>query len=224
MLQRAIERRTKPRRWLAAGVLLAIALLVVIYHGYSERWFTPNPPIDMTGPIAGWDHWGGDAGGTRFSPLTQITPANVAALKPAWTYRIGMIKVPGENSPTLESTPIIADGRLYACSGITRIVAIDPETGREIWAFDPKSDNFSTYQLNCRGVTFVRDPMARPGEPCAARIVAGTLDARMVALDAATGRLCDAFGANGIIDLKQGLGKYERGDGRSKATGWDGRS
>jgi quinoprotein glucose dehydrogenase len=193
-------------------ILLPVALIGLALHGYAQGWFTPNPHIEMTGPVAGWDHWGGDAGGTRYSPLTQVTPENVWALKPAWTYHIGMIKAPGQSSPTFEATPIIAENRLYTCSGITRIVALDPETGREIWAFDPKSDNFSTYQLNCRGVTYVRDPAVAASAPCAGRIVAGTLDMRLIALDAATGRLCASFGAGGILDLRQGLGKYERGD------------
>lgn len=197
---------------MAAALLLAFAAIGLVLHGYSQGWFSPKPAIDMAGPVAGWDHWGGDAGGTRYSPLTQITRDNAWALKPAWTFHIGMIKARDQSSATFEATPIIAEDRLYTCSGVTRIVALDPETGREIWAFDPKSDNFSTYQLNCRGVTYVRDTTARPGASCAGRIVVGTLDMRMISLDSATGRLCESFGAGGILDLKQGLGTYLRGD------------
>ena len=193
-------------------ILLPILLIGLALHGYGQGWFSPKPRIDMAGPVAGWDHWGGDAGGTRYSPLTQVTSDNVWALKPAWTYNIGMIKSPEMTSPTFEATPIIAENRLYTCSGVTRIVSLDPETGKEIWAFDPKSDNFSTYQLNCRGVTYVRDTSVAAGQSCAGRIMVGTLDMRLIALDSATGRLCASFGAGGILDLRQGLGKYERGD------------
>lgn len=113
---------------------------------------------------------GNDPGGSRYSPLTQITPENVWALKPAWTYNIGMIKNPPEfSSPTLEGTPILAESRLYVCSGGGRIAAIDPETGKEIWGAEPKSDNFSTYLLSCRGVTYARDAKVAEGELCAAR-------------------------------------------------------
>lgn len=172
-----------------------------------------RPAIDYAGPVSGWDAWGNDSGGTRFSPLTQITPANVWALKPAWTYHVGPIaNAPEMSSPTLEATPIIAENRLYVCSAGGRVAALDPESGKEIWAHQANSDNFSTYLLNCRGVTYARDASVAAGQECAGRIFAGTLDGRMVALDSATGRPCTSFGTNGVIDLKPGLGKHERGD------------
>lgn len=196
--------------------LLAIAGVAVVAGGIGWAWqenlFRAKPPVDFSGPTAGWESWGGDSGGSRFSPLTQITPANVWALKPAWTYHIGMPEVRKMNSATFQATPVIADNRMYLCSGAGKIVALDPETGKEIWATEPKSDIFSTYMQNCKGVTFARDAAAKPGEACATRIFAGTLDGRMVALDAATGRFCAGFGNNGILDLKPGLGKTERGD------------
>ena len=205
------------RCWRASRVLAMLlatfAIIALLGHGYARGWFSADPPIDTTGPIAGWDNWGGDPGGTRYSPLTQITPQNVWALKPAWTYHIGRISTQGkQSSATFEATPIIAENRLYVCSGVTRIAALNPETGREIWTYDPRSDNFSTYQLNCRGVTYVRVPGATPGKPCAGQIMVGTLDMRLIALDSVSGRPCASFGANGILDLRQGLGRYGRGD------------
>ena len=197
------------------GLLVAAAVVAGaagIGWAWQENLFRAAPAIDLTGPTAGWDAWGGDAGGSRFSPLTQITPENVWALKPAWTYHIGMPEVRKMNSATFQATPIIADNRMYLCSGTGKVVALDPETGKEIWATEPKSDIFSTYMQNCKGVTFARDAQEKPGEACAARIFAGTLDGRLVALDAATGRACSSFGNNGVLDLKPGLGKLERGD------------
>ncbi|MBH1997601.1 MAG: pyrroloquinoline quinone-dependent dehydrogenase [Sphingomonadaceae bacterium] len=178
----------------------------------SFSWFRARPVIDYSGPIAAWTQWGGDSGGARYSPLTQITAENVWSLKPAWTYHIGAVTAPEPISPTFEATPITAEGRLYVCSGGGRIAAVDPETGKEIWAVDPKSDNFSTYLLNCRGVTYARDAATKAGEACSGRIFAGTLDGRLIALDSVTGRACRSFGAHGILDLKPGLGKQERGD------------
>ena len=117
--------------------------------------------VDYSGPTAGWAHWGNDAGGQRHSPLTQITPANVGGLRIAWTYRIGAVSdqsssptpqadasrmlaegmaPEGMKYPALESTPILAEGRLYLCSSRNRVVALDPETGRELWAHDPQID------------------------------------------------------------------------------------
>lgn len=198
------------RRLGAAALVAALAGLAA--YGYGENWHRSAPPLDLSGPVAGWGRWGGDDGGSRYSPLTQITPANVWALKPAWRYHIGRIAAPATSSATFEATPIIADGKLFTCNGITRVVALDPETGREIWGFDPKSDNFSTYQLNCRGVTHAVDPQVPAGQPCARKIFVGTLDMRLLALDAATGRQCARFGAGGIVDLRAGLGAYQRGD------------
>lgn len=185
-------------------------LLGVLAYG----WVTapPKPIIDYTGPVAQWGSWGGDPGGSRYSPLTQITPANVAALKPAWTYHIGMVKPVKNHATTFEATPITGDGRLYVCSAAGRIVALDPETGRELWSHDPRSDVFSTYMANCRGLTFYHDSAATRGSECASRVFHGTMDGRMVAVDAATGRSCSGFGRGGVLNLRPGLGKTERGD------------
>jgi len=195
-------------------VLLSCTAVAVLLAALAYRWAAPTekPTIDYSGPVAEWGSWGRDPGGSRYSPLTQITPANVAALKPAWTYHIGMAPLAKNHAITLQTTPITGDGRLYACSGAGRMVALDPETGRELWAHDPKSDRFSTYLANCRGLTFYRDSAATHGGECSSRVFEGTLDGRIVAVDAGTGRPCAGFGQAGVIDLKVDLGKIERGD------------
>ena len=218
--QVALDRENKPNKPKRAKRLLTFAtalaaIAAIAWVGIEhepQNWFRAKPAVDYSGPTAGWETWGGDAGGSRYSPLTQITPDNVWALKPAWTYHVGSVEAPDGLSPTLEVTPIIAEDRMYVCAGTGRIAAVDPETGKEIWATDPKSDNFSTYLLNCRGVTYARDKAVPQGEACAGRIYAGTLDGRLMALDAATGKRCSSFGQDGILDLKPGLGKTERGD------------
>lgn len=198
---------------LGGGIVMAMAAAST---GKGWRTFTDpfraNPAIDYSGPVAGWDAWGGDQGGSRFSPLTQITPDNVWALKPAWTYRIGMVQAKKNHASTFEATPIVAENRLYVCSGSGKVAALDPETGKEIWSVQPRADLYGTYMQNCRGVTYARDTQTPEGQECAGRIFAGTLDGRLVALDSRTGRQCRSFGDNGVIDLKPGLGKMERGD------------
>jgi quinoprotein glucose dehydrogenase len=167
-----------------------------------------GPPIDHSGPVDGWGHWGGTQQGTRYSPLTQITPENVGRLKVAWTYRIGMLENLEEMQfPALQVTPILAEGRLYACSSVNRVVALDPEAGTEIWSYDPQVSLAGVYVQNCRGVTYHRDDTAPEGAECRGRILMGTLDARLIALDAATGRPCSGFGDGGTVDLRAGLGK-----------------
>lgn len=169
-------------------------------------------PIDHGGPLADWRFYGGDEGATHYSLATQITPANVRALKPAWTYHIGMLDVPDGVSPTFEATPIVADGRMFVCSGLGKVAAVDPETGKEIWAHDYKGDATNAYLINCRGVTYHKDTDAKPGTECASRILAGSLDGRLTALDAATGRPCSGFGDKGVLDLTKGLGPVQPGD------------
>jgi len=202
----------KPLRWLGAAVALALIAIGGV-RALQQGWFAPKPVIDYSGPVSTWDFWGGDSGGTRYSPLTQINADNVGMLKPAWTYHVGMYDGPVEKAfAALEATPITAEGRLYICAGNGRIAAIDPETGREIWAHDPQSDISGSYIINCRGVTYGRDASVKDGDVCAGRIYAGTLDFRLVALDSRTGAPCASFGRDGVIDIKQDSGAHDRGD------------
>ena len=82
-----------------------------------------------------WGAYGRDPGGTRFSPLTQITPANVAKLKPAWTFHTGDIADGSTGQRRgFQTTPLLMDGRLYITTGFNRVMALDPATGRQLWA------------------------------------------------------------------------------------------
>jgi len=143
--------------------------------------------------------------------LTQVTPQNVGRLKKAWTYHIGMIDAPEQSSPTFEGTPIVAGGRMFVCSGMGKVAALDPETGKELWEYRYTADTTGSYLLNCRGLTHYADGARYAGE-CPGRVFAGTLDGRLLALDAATGKLCAGFGDNGSLDLLKGLGKTQPGD------------
>jgi quinoprotein glucose dehydrogenase len=168
-------------------------------------------PPDLSGPLAEWPHYGGDEGGTRWTPLTQVAPANVERLEIAWVHHTGDVsdgrgEIPSTSA--FEATPIVVDGALYVCTPFNRVLALDPETGAERWSFDPKIDLRGRYsnQLVCRGVAHWRDP-ARATGPCAARIFTATNAARLHALDAATGLPCGDFGASGAVDLAQGVGE-----------------
>lgn len=177
-----------------------------------------HTPIDYSGAVAQWPEWGYSEGGLRHSPLTQITPQNVDRLKVAWTYRTGDIPLKKESGQyavgsMFEATPIVNDGRMYLCTPTNRVIALDPETGKELWTYDPKLDwGQVTSHFNCRGVTFYRDAQAAPNAACAARILTGTLDGRLIALDAADGRLCADFGRQGTVDLLADLGDVRPGE------------
>jgi len=158
--------------------------------------------IDRSGPVAGWPHVGGDLGGGRYSPLTQITRENVGSLVEAWRYESGDV------TPTtsLQVTPILVDDALVLCTPRNQIVSIDAETGRERWRFDAKPDLAGIYNPLCRGVAHARIESGGPGAACTSRIFFGTLDARLMAIDAATGEPCRDFGEDGTVDLRVGLG------------------
>lgn len=157
----------------------------------------------------GWAHYGGDAGGTRYSLAAQINVANVARLKPAWTFSTGALKTHAADigRSAFETTPILAGGRLYACSPFNAVFALDPGTGRRLWAFDPRIDPGLSYpnSYNCRGVTWWRNPAAPADAPCAERIFMATNDRRLFALDARTGQPCKGFGAAGFVDAMPGV-------------------
>ncbi|MGH7289595.1 MAG: hypothetical protein ACREJT_00190, partial [Myxococcota bacterium] len=97
--------------------------------------------VDYSGPTSDWPEYGHDKGGLRFAPLTQITPKNVGALQVKWTYHHGDISdgSDGTTRTSFNATPIVVDGGLFFCTGKNRVIALEPETGQELWTFDPKT-------------------------------------------------------------------------------------
>ena len=159
-------------------------------------------------PPGDWPAYGRDPGGARFSPLTQITRANVAQLQVAWTYHTGMPDLTGmgHRPPALEVTPIVVDGTMYVSTPTGIVAALDPATGVERWRFDAGVNPHRGYgDFVSRGVSFWRDLRATPGTACARRIFVATIDARLFALDATSGKQCAGFGSSGAVDLRAGL-------------------
>jgi membrane-bound PQQ-dependent dehydrogenase (glucose/quinate/shikimate family) len=190
-------------RVLAIGAALSATLLIAACKERAIGVADSNDHI-----VAGWSHYGGDEGGSRFSPLTQINANNVGALQIAWTYHSGDLKkLPSPlNLPAFEATPILAGDTLYLCSPLNKIIALNAETGVERWHYSVNPDTRNTYLVTCRGVTYYHDKTADVNAACRARIFSGTMDGRLLALDAATGKRCEAFGSNGEIDLKKDAG------------------
>ena len=164
------------------------------------------------GEVAGWPSWGGDPGGTRFSPLTEITRENVADLRVAWSFRTGDFDPSGTLRTSFQATPVLQDGTLFLCTPFNRVFALDAETGAQRWVFDPDLDRDGARHLNCRGVALHEDATAPPDAACRVRVLTGTMDLRLIALDARTGERCAGFGTHGEVDLRLGLGDVAPGE------------
>ena len=158
---------------------------------------------------SGWSVYGGDAGGTRYSALKQITRENVAKLKLAWTYHTGALQPQTalNEKAAFEATPILVEDTLYLSTPFNQVIALDPATGVARWTFDPKMDRSHGYsEVSSRGVSAWTDSRAAEGAPCKLRIFEGTIDARLIALDGKTGKPCAGFGSAGTVDLTRGVG------------------
>ncbi len=162
-----------------------------------------------------WGFYGGDAGGSRHSMLTQIDRRNVARLEIAWTYRTGELGAGFASADKLafETTPILARRLLYLSTPTNIVIALDPASGKQRWRYDPKIARKVDYaEATSRGVSSWTDRAADPTSPCAQRILLGTLDARLIALDGETGKPCADFGDRGAVDLARDVRPTERGE------------
>ncbi|HEU4723463.1 MAG TPA: PQQ-binding-like beta-propeller repeat protein, partial [Gemmatimonadaceae bacterium] len=172
----------------------------------------PHDPLGSPAPApvadGEWTAYGKDVFGSRHSGLTQIDTSNVARLQVAWTYHTGELppQVQTRGRRSLEATPIVVDGTMYLITPLGRVIALDPETGRERWVHDARIDRTIGFgDHTSRGVSTWLDPSRAVGQPCRRRIVAATVDARLLSIDAATGRLGEDFGVRGTVDLRVGL-------------------
>ncbi len=186
-----------------------------------------NRPAGPQATGADWPAWGGTNAGERFSTLSQITPANVDQLKRSWVAHTNDLPhgalEEGKYSP--ETTPIKIGSRLYMCSAMNVLIALDARTGAELWRYDPQVPSASIpYGATCRGVAYFTgrskgkvaippsvDAADSTGSSCFERIIEGTLDGRLIAVDAVNGRPCAGFGVNGQVDTKVGLGQVNPG-------------
>src|SRR5262249_1298977 len=162
-----------------------------------------------------WPCYGRDPGGTRFSPLDSINRRTISNLKVAWVYRTGDVANKSAAETTqFEDTPIMLWDTLFVVTPFNRVVALDPQTGKARWQYDPKIDLSVPYGdgLTCRGVAAWHDRRAAPDSTCGRRIFLATNDGRLIALDATTGKPCEDFGERGQVTLSKRLGKLIPGE------------
>jgi len=169
---------------------------------------TSGTALAQTPDASDWGYYGGDMFGQRFSRLSEINRKNVTHLTVAWTYRTGEngAGFARANKLSFEATPILAFGLLYLETPTNIVIALDPQTGVQRWRFDPHIDRSRQYsEASSRGVSIWEDSDSRHTGACARRVLTGTLDARLLAVDAATGEPCKEFGTDGQVDLTNGL-------------------
>ena len=191
----------------------AVALFSALNPVHDMSGNLPERTKDVARAISGagkdWVAYGGTSAGDRYSTLDQITPTNVGQLQVAWTFHTGDVR--GKNDPvetTYEVTPLKVDDTLYLCTPHDLVFALDAETGQEKWRFDPqiKQPPFQdTQHLTCRGVSYhnsARSSSAsRPNTTnavtgdCDKRLFLPTVDGRLIALSARTGKTCSGFGS-----------------------------
>ncbi|MCG8443779.1 MAG: pyrroloquinoline quinone-dependent dehydrogenase [Caulobacterales bacterium] len=209
------------------GVARAVAALALIgLAACSDRPADEAPAAPAPGASAdalengGWPTYGGSPGSTQYSPLSQITAANVDELAPAWTFHTGDLSdgSGGADMTTYQVTPIYADDTLYLCTPYNNIIALDPATGAERWRFDAGRPLTGTMYGShvCRGVTYWEaDAPAERDGLCGRRILELMSTGVLLAVDARAGTLCEDFGDEGRIDLNQ---LDYKGDGVLAAT------
>jgi quinoprotein glucose dehydrogenase len=186
-------------------------------------------------PDGDWQSYGRTEFGERYSPLKQITTANVGKLQEAWRIRTG--DMPTDKDPveiTDQNTPLKVNGMLYACTPHSKVLALDPDTGKEIWRYDPQiqgpngNDFRGWAHMTCRGVSYYdeanfskSDAKSTPATlspagqavatECPRRLFLPTADARLIAINADTGKVCESFGDKGMVSLRTSIGPFTPG-------------
>ena len=159
--------------------------------------------ILVAGSLRGqeWPYYGGDSGGSKYSPLKQINRRNLAKLEMVWTYHTGDVSDGRGESPirsAFETTPLVKDGVMYLTTPFGRVIALQPETGKELWSFDPELNKKRRYNL------FINRGLSLWEQGTERRIFAGTLDGRLFSVDAHNGKPVKHFGENGFVNLREG--------------------
>lgn len=213
-------------RFATGGVVAAVAVLAVdlaLAAGGAPATLQGALPApgtqgmaDPSGQQTGadWPSYGGTGSARRYSPLAQINASNVGSLKRAWLIHTGDMPSSPRIAKTYgaENTPLKIGDSLYLCTPKNILIALNAATGEQRWRYDPNvPDKAIPYTAACRGVVYYAVPAMAADQPCATRVIEGTLDARLIAVDARSGRPCADFGTNGQADIKQGMGKVPWG-------------
>ena len=177
-------------------------------NGDGKRVASASQPATPLVPgTATWDSFHGQLNAQKYSPLTQITADNVGKLTKVWEFHTGDVSDGKGDTPATvwSATPIFANDTLYIGTPFDRLIALDPGTGKEKWHYDTKSSRKALTQpvLKNRGVSYWQAKNPVTGEACQKMVYMGTVDGKLFALDADSGKPCSGFANNGVLDLNQ---------------------
>lgn len=197
--------------------MIVVAIGLCFYDPVTQEGAitSERKPAEVSVPQQEWGAYGGSNYGLRFSALNQINKDNAKDLEVAWTYHTGDVRKEDDASEyTFQATPLKVNDMLYFCTPHNEVHALDPETGAVKWKYvPPKERSYLQQHQTCRGVSYYSDSAAQTETAAAApalcrkRIFNATTNARLVALDADSGKPCTDFGDHGVVDLHNNMGK-----------------
>ncbi|MGH8389171.1 MAG: glucose/quinate/shikimate family membrane-bound PQQ-dependent dehydrogenase [Pseudomonas sp.] len=197
---------------LGVGVVATMAYMFVPTHVVKA---TAEPAVTPVAPGTeqkDWAHWGNTTAGNRFAALDQINKGNIDKLQVAWTFRTGDIPQSTGSGAEDQNTPLQIGDTVYTCTAYGKVFALNADTGAQRWKFDPQGS--APNWQRCRGLGYFDSgatPVADQPNACTKRLFLPTGDARLIAINAETGKPCEEFGNQGTVDLTTDMGEVKPG-------------
>ncbi|MGH8373668.1 MAG: PQQ-binding-like beta-propeller repeat protein, partial [Pseudomonas sp.] len=196
---------------LGAGVVATMAYMFVPTHVVKATTEPAVTPVTPGLEQKDWAHWGNTTAGNRFAALDQINKGNIDKLQVAWTFRTGDIPQSTGAGAEDQNTPLQIGDTVYTCTAYGKVFALDADTGAQRWKFDPQGT--APNWQRCRGLGYSETPASSDNQPaaCTKRLFLPTGDARLIAINADTGKPCEEFGNKGTVDLTTDMGEVKPG-------------
>lgn len=200
---------------LGVGVVATFGYMFVPTHVVSADQVPAIQPVVPGTEQKDWAHWGNTTAGNRFAALDQINKGNIDQLQVAWTFRTGDLPESNGAGAEDQNTPLQIGNTVYTCTAYGKVFALDADTGAERWRFDPKGS--APNWQRCRGLGYFEVSTTSAAETastpaaCSKRLFLPTGDARLIAINAETGKPCEDFGDKGTVDLKTDMGEIKPG-------------
>jgi quinoprotein glucose dehydrogenase len=200
-------------RALTAALIALMSCRLGVIDAWSQVAVGTSSPPASTAPIAGathydgWYTFNGNLEDQKYSEADQITPENVGQLQKAWEVHTGDVSDGSGKIPLTDwsATPLFVNDTVYVSTPFYRIFAIEPDTGKIKWTYDTHAvlEAVTQPDLKTRGVAYWQAASPRPGMVCQKIVYIGTMDAKLHAVDADTGRKCEDFANGGVLDINQ---------------------